>query len=365
VYDPATLDTVTETMGAAALAAPSAATAAESNEDATLKEEGRTITQCVLDLGKDVEWLTGGCVDVGMWKGVTVTNWRVTALDWRELGMRGAVPMALGKLGALKELWLLEKDHDFGLLSDDVPSDDNKHDALREQLGSGWKVGVAVHDGSANQFNCLLRKPKPGSVRNPMGPWDHRWEGLGLWEGVVEGVVKEGVTRVGDGAFKGCRNMIRATIPEGVEEIGRSAFEDCVKLTTVTIASTAKKIGDRAFVGCTALREVHVPRSVDYFDGKLWDQYDDFSQWATNDNFLGAGILGGKMEMGSFPKTCLVMRLEPLIRATFLFCLKSESEIGGAIDAATLGKLNLRRARDNFRNSGECVGPWKIILTFV
>ena len=58
--------------------------------------------------------MRNGFVGVGPWKGETVTNWRVAALDWRELGMQGAVPMALGKLGALKELWLLEKDHDFG-----------------------------------------------------------------------------------------------------------------------------------------------------------------------------------------------------------------------------------------------------------
>jgi len=54
-----------------------------------------------------------------------------------------------------------------------------------------------------------------------------------VWWKEVEGVVKGGVKKVGDGVFKGCRNMIRATIPEGVEEIGRSAFEGCVKLTTV------------------------------------------------------------------------------------------------------------------------------------
>ena len=42
---------------------------------------------------------------------------------------------------------------------------------LRKRLGSGWKIGVAVHDGSQNQF------------------WG--------FEGVVEGVVEEGVKKEG------------------------------------------------------------------------------------------------------------------------------------------------------------------------
>ena len=30
-----------------------------------------------------------------------------------------------------------------------------------------------------------------------------------------------------------------------------------------------------------------------------------------------------------------------------------------------LGSLDLYRARDNFRNSGECVGLWRTIFTYV
>lgn len=50
-------------------------------------------------------------------------------------------------------------------------------------MGSGWKVGVAVHDGSDSFIG---------------------------WQSVVAAVVKKGVKKVGSMAFRGCRNMTKA-----------------------------------------------------------------------------------------------------------------------------------------------------------
>ena len=192
-------------------------------------EDGKTVARCALQLDKTLEWMTGGEVDVGRWKGVTAEGGRVTKIDWGGLGMKGVVTVAFGKLRKLEELCLLEQDYAFA-----VPEG---LQGLRERLGSGWKVGVGVHDGSEEQFDG--------------------------WEGVTEAVVEVGVKEVGWSAFNACKNLTRACVGEGVEKIDMFAFNRCQKLAEVTIARSVKKVNNDAFHG-TALKVVRISKSAQY-----------------------------------------------------------------------------------------------------
>ena len=51
-------------------------------------------------------------------------------------------------------------------------------------------------------------------------------------------------------------------IPEGVTEIGERAFRNCGKLTSVTIPSTLRVIGDSAFRECPMLYSLTIPKGV-------------------------------------------------------------------------------------------------------
>lgn len=69
------------------------------------------------------------------------------------------------------------------------------------------------------------------------------------------------VTKIGKGAFKGCKNLYEVSIPDSVIEISDSAFEDCTGITEIQLPSKLQKVGAFAFRKCS-LSTVIVPGSV-------------------------------------------------------------------------------------------------------
>ena len=72
----------------------------------------------------------------------------------------------------------------------------------------------------------------------------------------------EGVTEIGDEAFSGCRSLTEINLPEGVTEIGEEAFRDCSSLTKITIPEGVTKLGNNAFSYCSSLTEINLPEGV-------------------------------------------------------------------------------------------------------
>ena len=70
------------------------------------------------------------------------------------------------------------------------------------------------------------------------------------------------VTRIGDNAFQGCKELTSVVISEGVTSIGKFAFDTCEKLTSVVIPNSVITIEQSAFVRCMALQSITIPNSV-------------------------------------------------------------------------------------------------------
>lgn len=75
-------------------------------------------------------------------------------------------------------------------------------------------------------------------------------------------LVPDTVTVIGDGAFKGQKNIISITLPENISSIGHYAFSGCRSLTSIEIPEKVTTIGDYAFKGCNRLPVVDIPESV-------------------------------------------------------------------------------------------------------
>ena len=61
-----------------------------------------------------------------------------------------------------------------------------------------------------------------------------------------------------------------AVIPDGVTSIGDYAFRDCVGLTSITIPDSVTNIGLYAFSGCEGLTEINCGFAEDAVGGAPW-----------------------------------------------------------------------------------------------
>lgn len=79
---------------------------------------------------------------------------------------------------------------------------------------------------------------------------------------LINAVIPDSVTSIGDWQFDGWTELRSVTIPSSVTSIGDSAFLGCTGISEITLPRGLTAIGDYAFSGCTALRKLAVPGSV-------------------------------------------------------------------------------------------------------
>ena len=100
------------------------------------------------------------------------------------------------------------------------------------------------------------------SVTIPNSVTTIRWSAFSGCSTLTSVTIPNSVTKIGDSAFAYCSALTSVTIPNSVTEIGSSAFFNCSALTSVTIPNSVTEIGDHAFAYCSALTSVTIPNSV-------------------------------------------------------------------------------------------------------
>ncbi len=77
-----------------------------------------------------------------------------------------------------------------------------------------------------------------------------------------EVTVPDGVTAIGDGAFKGLAWLKKVKLPDSVKSIGNTAFKGCRQLEEISISGGLTEIGEYAFHRCHKLKELVFPKSL-------------------------------------------------------------------------------------------------------
>ena len=74
--------------------------------------------------------------------------------------------------------------------------------------------------------------------------------------------IPDGVTSIGRQTFYYCYSLESITIPDGVTDIGNYAFDDCVSLASITIPNGVTTIKSSAFANCESLASITIPNGV-------------------------------------------------------------------------------------------------------
>ncbi len=80
-------------------------------------------------------------------------------------------------------------------------------------------------------------------------------------------IIKEGITEIGDFAFKGYTGDLKSVeMANSVTKMGSRVFNGCSKLVSVVISDSLKEIGPYAFKGCSSLTSIRIPKNITTLD---------------------------------------------------------------------------------------------------
>ena len=89
---------------------------------------------------------------------------------------------------------------------------------------------------------------------------DNRWRGNAAQIKSVS--ISEGVTSIGNYAFRNCSSLSEISIPEGLKTIGGYAFSSCSNLSSISLPDSLTTIKSSAFHGCSSFSSISIPSNV-------------------------------------------------------------------------------------------------------
>lgn len=79
---------------------------------------------------------------------------------------------------------------------------------------------------------------------------------------IVELIIPDSVTSIGNSAFKDCYKLKKITLGKGITSINEYVFSWCISLESINIPENVTTICDRAFFDCVKLKSITIPDSV-------------------------------------------------------------------------------------------------------
>ena len=138
----------------------------------------------------------------------------------------------------------------------DIQIDNNEKVDIKDWEDEGYEEGVNdIEVFMEYQFDTLGEHIVKYTLINPTTIQDF------IQTDIVEIIIPNSVTTIGDYGFSQCSSLTSVTIPNSVTSIGKHAFYQCSGLTSVTIPDNVTSIGEYAFDGCD-LTSITIPSRV-------------------------------------------------------------------------------------------------------
>ena len=150
-------------------------------------------------------------------------------------------------------------------------------------------------------------------------------------------VIGNNITKIDEGTFQNCRNLIAVTLGTKINSIGDWAFSNCVSLTVIKIINTIPpSIGSSAFSSYSPTLLVHRGCKEAYMNADIWKNFENIEEFDSDSEFaqLTIKVSGeGTVEYGSL---CLKNDTRTILKEkgsemTLLLRAESNSEIGDVL----------------------------------
>ncbi len=102
-------------------------------------------------------------------------------------------------------------------------------------------------------------------------------------------IIQDGITEIGDQAFKGCYSMNSIILPEGITSIGEDAFCECTSLSSISLPDSVRNIGKNAFWNCTSLSDIAIPGSVTSIEYRVFGECTSLTNVTLPESVTGIG----------------------------------------------------------------------------
>ena len=118
--------------------------------------------------------------------------------------------------------------------------------SIRAYIEKDSILRIKYYGGESNMADFW----NTGGIQGGEAPW---WFNTASRNAIKAVIMEDGITNIGERAFKDCNNLTSTSIPNTVTKINAQAFYNCTSLLSVIIPSNVTTIGDRAFYNCTNL----------------------------------------------------------------------------------------------------------------
>lgn len=141
-------------------------------------------------------------------------------------------------------------------------------------------------------------------------------------------IIPDGITSIGNSAFRLCKSLTSISIPNSVIEIGQEAFLGCNTLKSVNLGNGLKKIGKSAFYKCESLMAINIPNGVTEINNETFSKCTNLSSVNLGNSLKTIGYEAFR-ECTSLTSLSIPNSVTEIGEKGFYYCLKLSSATFG------------------------------------